>query len=66
MTADLRLMRLLYQGPNLADMGDGLSAKFAELSARPAPDKCDYLLHDLTQARIAVARLRDALLRGEA
>ena len=65
MTADLRLLRHLYSGPNLADLGEGLAAKFAELSARPRADACDYLLRDLTDAANAVARLRDALLRGE-
>lgn len=64
MTADLKLLRQLYAGPNLADMGEALAAKFAELSARPRADACDYLLRDLAEATTAVARLRDALMRS--
>lgn len=63
MTADLKLLRQLYAGPNLADMGEALAAKFAELSARPRADACDHLLRDMTDATNAVARLRDALQR---
>ena len=29
--------------PNLAELGEMLAARFAELHKRPAPDKCDYL-----------------------
>lgn len=47
----------------LADMGEALGAKFAELGARPHPDKADHLLRELTEAFNAVARMRDDWLR---
>lgn len=58
-------MDKLIRLQSLADLGEALAAKFAELSARPRADAADILLHELTQATNAVARLRDALSRGE-
>lgn len=48
----------------LADLGEGLAAKFCELSKRPCADRCDYLLRDLTEATNAVRRLRTTLEQG--
>lgn len=65
MTADLHLLRQLYRPASMADLGESLAAKFRELGARPCADACNYLLRDLTEAKNAVARLRDDLERGE-
>lgn len=51
--------------PNLAELGEVLAGKFAELSKRPCPDKCDLLINDLHQAQTAIAQMRTRLLRGE-
>lgn len=42
--------------------GEMLSAQFVELSARPNPERCDWLLHDLADAASLVKRARDFLL----
>ncbi|KGM54177.1 hypothetical protein N799_09855 [Lysobacter arseniciresistens ZS79] len=63
MSADLRLLRALYWPENLAERGEALAAKLAELSARPHVEACDVLLRDLHQAHAAVAMLRGVLLR---
>ncbi|GAB3733987.1 hypothetical protein GCM10028862_16780 [Luteimonas pelagia] len=47
----------------LAERGQRLAGMFAELGARPHPDKADMLLRELHEARTAVARMRDDLLR---
>lgn len=39
-----------------------LAAQFEELIARPAPERCDRLLQDLSNAASLVKRARDALL----
>jgi hypothetical protein len=48
----------------LAAQGQRLAGMFAELGARPHPDKCDFLLRELHEARTAVERLRSDLLRN--
>lgn len=48
---------------SLAERGQRLAGMFAELGARPHPDKAETLLRELHEARTAVARLRDDLLR---
>lgn len=53
----------LYRPENLAESGEALAAKLAELSARPRVDACDLLLRDLCEVHNAVAILRNALLR---
>ena len=47
----------------LVDIGDGLHAQLHELSARPRADACDRLLTNLSGARVAVWRYREALQR---
>lgn len=42
-----------------------LAAQFAELSARPDPELCDRLLHDLSSALALVKRARDRLLNPD-
>jgi hypothetical protein len=54
---------LAHRSSALAEMGEALAAKFAELGARPHPDRCDYLLRDLHEACTAIARMREDLLR---
>jgi hypothetical protein len=45
--------------------GEMLAAQFAELSARPDPERCDRLLHDLSSALALVKRARDRLLNPD-
>ena len=54
----------LVQPAGLRAMGESLSAKFAEVGARPHADACDLLMRDLVEARNAVARLRDQLIQA--
>lgn len=58
-------VKWMVRPANLADMGEALAAKFAELSERPRPDAADMLMRELDAARNAVAILRDALLREQ-
>lgn len=51
--------------PNLAELGEALAGRFAELSQRPCADKCDYLLRDLHEARTAIEQMRARLIRGD-
>lgn len=50
----------------IAEIGERLTAQFAELSARPSRDGCDHVLRSLTEASTAVARMRTRLEREQA
>jgi hypothetical protein len=50
------------RGP-LAELGQGLAGQLAELWARPSPERCERLSHNLDGALRQVRALREALLR---
>ncbi len=47
----------------LPEIGSGLHAQFEQLHLRPSPDAAERLALNLDAARLAVLRLREALLR---
>lgn len=57
MTADLHLLRSLYVGPNLCDMGDGLAAQLAELERNFTQERADDVVRNLHGAATHVRRM---------
>ena len=51
--------------PQLADIGDGLSAQFADLQRDCTAERCERLVINLRGAQSTVLRLREALQREE-
>lgn len=51
--------------PQLSDIGDGISAQFADLQRDCTPERCERLVINLRGAQSAVLRLREALQREE-
>lgn len=49
----------------LAELGQGLAGQFAELWARPSPERCERLALNLDGALRQVRALRESLIRGE-
>lgn len=51
--------------PQLADIGDGLSAQFADLQRDCTAERCERLVINLRGAQSTVLRLRESLQREE-
>lgn len=49
----------------LPEIGDGLHAQLADLSAHPCVDKCERVLTNLEGARLHLQRIRERLLAGD-
>lgn len=57
MTADLALLRALYSGPNLVDMGDGLASQLSELARDFTPERAESAARNLEAAALVVRRI---------
>jgi hypothetical protein len=58
MTANLRLLRELYQEqPHLTDLGDGLAAQLSELERDFTEDRADAVIRNLHGAAVFIRRL---------
>lgn len=58
------VLRELYTGHTLREVGERIAAQMSELEARPSVDGCDQMVRSLHDASTGVARLRAGLVRG--